>query len=106
MSNKVYQIQMKSPMGVKKGLAKIQQQENQMILELLGSENQFDGGFSQKAPFPGYVFQMSGFLKTALNVLPASLFGILSENRIQALLCTKQGDFPIKGILLEDSCVN
>ncbi len=94
----VYRIQMQSSMGIKKGLAKVQRRDNQIVLELLGGENLFDGEFVQE-----HAFQMNGSLQTAMHTLPARLSGSVSDDRLCAVLHTEQGSFPIEGTLEEDT---
>ncbi len=94
----IYRIQMQSPMGIKKGLAKVQRQDNHIVLELLGGENLFDGEFVQECDF-----QMNGSLQTAMHTLPARLSGSVSDSRLCAVLHTEQGSFPIEGTLEEDT---
>lgn len=93
MANQVYQIQLHSPMGIKRGLATVQLQEGQIMLDLLGGENSFSGSI-----VPEYAFQMTGTLKTAVRELPGVLQGVLSQGGLQAVLHTEQGDFPIEGV--------
>lgn len=92
MSDQVYQIQMRSAMGIKQGTAEISMNRDRITLSVLGGENQFLGEF-----IPEYAFQMTGTLKTALHDLPATLQGVLSECQFSALLMTEKGDFPISG---------
>ena len=94
MANTVYNIQMQSPMGVKRGLALVCLRDGRIVLELLGGENLFSGSF-----VPEYAFQMTGTLKTAVSELPSRLKGTLSEHGLQAVLHTQSGDFPIEGVL-------
>ena len=94
MRDPVYHIQMKSAMGVKQGKAEVQLQSGQVRLELLGCEDLFSGEFT-----PGYLFEATGSLKTALRELPGILRGCLTEDRFQAVFHSEQGDFPMEGIL-------
>lgn len=93
MTDKLYQIRMQSQLGVKRGLASVSPEEGRIVLELLGGENPFSGSFARE-----YVFRASGTLHTAVSDLPASLEGTLSDTRLQAVLHTEKGDFPIEGI--------
>ena len=94
MRDSVYHIQMKSAMGVKQGKAEVQLQNGQVKLDLLGCEDLFSGEFT-----PGYLFEATGSLKTALCELPGTLRGFLTENRLQAVFHSEQGDFPMEGVL-------
>lgn len=94
MSDKVYQIQLKSPMGVKKGLAEVCIQDGRIVLDLLGGENLFRGNF-----VPVYAFQMDGSLKTAVRNLSGQLCGTVSESGLRAVFHTEKGDFPMEGVL-------
>ena len=94
MSESIYKIQMKTPMGIKKGAAEVCLRDRHMVLELLGSENQFTGSF-----VPEYAFRMDGILRTAVRELPGRLQGVLWEDGFRAVLHTEQGDFPIEGVL-------
>ena len=94
MADIVYEIQMQSPMGVKRGLAQVCLWDGSMTLKLLGGENQFSGSI-----VPEYAFQMTGTLKTAVSALPGRLQGTLSEEGLRAVLHTETGDFPIIGVL-------
>ncbi len=98
MQDPVYHIQLKSAMGVKQGKAGIQIQSGQVKLDLLGSENLFSGEFT-----PGYLFEVTGSLKTALWELPGTLRGILTENQFHAAFHSEQGDFPVEGVLEQSS---
>lgn len=92
-----YQIQLQSPLGMKKGTASVQLQDGQIILELLGDKNTFCGNISLE-----YTFQMTGTLKTAVRELPGTLQGTISQQGLQAVFHTEQGDFPIIGCPAED----
>lgn len=94
MPHQIYNVQVKSPMGIKEGRAKILLEEGRIVLELLGSENLFDGSFVSE-----YVFQTEGTLTTALNTFPATLLGSFSGDTFRAVLRTEQGSFPMKGVL-------
>ena len=93
MPDTIYQIQMQSPMGVKRGSAQVCLQDGRIVLELLGGENLFRGGF-----VPEYAFQMDGTLRTAVSELPGRLQGTVSEKGLRAVFHTEQGDFPIEGV--------
>ncbi len=93
MAEKIYQIQLKSPMGPKRGRATIRPGEGQIVLELLGGENAFHGSFAQ-----AYTFEMNGTLRTAVRDLPGVLRGELSAEHLSAVFSTEQGDFPIQGV--------
>ena len=93
MSDTIYQIQMQSPMGVKRGAARVCLEDGSVVLELLGGENLFRGNF-----VPEYAFQMDGTLRTAVSELPGRLQGTVSESGLRAVFLTEQGDFPIEGV--------
>jgi len=92
----VYQIQLRSPMGIKRGAARVFPRDGRITLTVLGGDNLFSGEFTSQNEF-----QMSGTLKTALYDLPASLRGRLSEGAFHAVLTTEKGAFPIEGKRLE-----
>lgn len=96
-----YAIQMKCPMGIKRGQARVRWQKQNIVLELLGGENYFDGEFIQNSS-NNETFALTGSFKTALYNLPASLIGELSEDSFQAILRTERGAFPIEGVLEQD----
>lgn len=97
MANQVYQIQLKSPMGIKKGLAEIDPEKGCISLNLLSGTNLFNGEFAL-----WYGFQMQGTLKTPLHQMAASLQGSIVNNHLQAVLSTEAGSFPIEGICKEE----
>ena len=97
MTDTRYQIQMQSPMGVKKGHAQILFQEGRIVLELLGGENLFSGTL-----VPEYAFEMTGSLQTAVRQLPGRLQGTVSAQGLRAVFRTDSGDFPIEGVLSPD----
>jgi len=97
MPDQVYQIQMRSPMGIKRGAARVFFRDGRITLAILGNDSLFHGEFTSQ-----HEFSMTGTLKTALDALPASLRGRLSEKLFCAALLTEKGTFPIKGTRLED----
>ena len=89
-----YEIQMRTPMGIKRGEVFIEEREGRLAAELtmFGERNQLNG-----SAVPEYACRFTGSLKTAVGEVECVLQGSLSREGLEGVLRTEKGDFPIWG---------
>lgn len=94
MISGIYSIDLKTPLGVKKG--ELTLKENGSVLtgkmNALGKENAIDPGTCE-----GNDFAFSGKLKTAVGLLAYECSGTVDGDTLVGVAKTKKGDLQLKG---------
>lgn len=89
-----YDVSLKTPMGVKKGILELSEEggtvKGKMIV--MGKENPIEPGTTD-----GTQFTFSGKLKTALGMTPYTCEGSVDGDVISGTVKTKKGDMPMSG---------
>lgn len=94
MLDGTYAVQMRTVLGPKSGTLTLNEYDDKLsgVLEIMGSKNPFTEG-----RLIGDVCMFSGFIRTALDIVPYQAEGRVEGDTINMLYRTSKGDIKLTG---------